>query len=209
MKIFKKRSLRTDDGKRTRAAELTLRESIYPLVLVTILFFLWVRWSVSVFYTPNHQHYFVENERKQISETTPIHTTQCLKLMIKNLGLLLRPPRHPKQTLPRLPLHLPRPLLRPPSRLLRRLPPRLPRPRKLPPPPLRLQTRLHLGPLPLRPRRPHRLALPRKRQFRRLLRRHLHHRQWVGGSRNSGESVYYCLRTAAVCGVADQFESGV
>lgn len=41
MKKFKKRSLRTDDGKRTRAAELTLRESIYPLVLVTLLFFLW------------------------------------------------------------------------------------------------------------------------------------------------------------------------
>ncbi|KAF2475772.1 MFS general substrate transporter [Lindgomyces ingoldianus] len=41
MKIFKKNSLKISDNKRTRAAELTLRESIYPLCLVTILFFLW------------------------------------------------------------------------------------------------------------------------------------------------------------------------
>jgi FHS family L-fucose permease-like MFS transporter len=34
--------LRQRDDKRTRAAELTLRESIYPLMLVTVLFFLWV-----------------------------------------------------------------------------------------------------------------------------------------------------------------------
>ncbi|EAT79855.1 hypothetical protein HBH56_078780 [Parastagonospora nodorum] len=33
--------LRQRDDKRTRAAELTLRESIYPLMLVTVLFFLW------------------------------------------------------------------------------------------------------------------------------------------------------------------------
>ncbi|KAL5119144.1 hypothetical protein ACEQ8H_002851 [Pleosporales sp. CAS-2024a] len=33
--------LRHRDDKRTRAAQLTLRESIYPLMLVTILFFLW------------------------------------------------------------------------------------------------------------------------------------------------------------------------
>ncbi|KAI4161708.1 MAG: hypothetical protein LQ346_009112, partial [Caloplaca aetnensis] len=38
---IKKHSLRTRDDKRTKASELTLRESIYPLCLVTILFFLW------------------------------------------------------------------------------------------------------------------------------------------------------------------------
>lgn len=38
--------LRHRDDKRTRAAELTLRESIYPLCLVTILFFLWVCWII-------------------------------------------------------------------------------------------------------------------------------------------------------------------
>jgi FHS family L-fucose permease-like MFS transporter len=42
MAIFKKHSLRAGNT-RTRAAELTLRESIFPLCLVTILFFLWVR----------------------------------------------------------------------------------------------------------------------------------------------------------------------
>lgn len=39
--FFKNRSLKADDKRRTRAAELTLRESIYPLALVTVLFFLW------------------------------------------------------------------------------------------------------------------------------------------------------------------------
>ncbi|KAK4955465.1 hypothetical protein LTR66_013427 [Elasticomyces elasticus] len=41
MAIFKKNSLKISDDKRTQAAELTLRQSIYPLCLVTILFFLW------------------------------------------------------------------------------------------------------------------------------------------------------------------------
>ena len=39
---FKRHSLRTRDDKRTRASELTLKQSIYPLCLVTVLFFLWV-----------------------------------------------------------------------------------------------------------------------------------------------------------------------
>lgn len=42
MSFLKRYSLRTRDDQRTRAAELTLRQSIYPLFLVTILFFLWV-----------------------------------------------------------------------------------------------------------------------------------------------------------------------
>jgi FHS family L-fucose permease-like MFS transporter len=40
MTIFKKQTLRGPVG-RTNAAELTLRQSIYPIALVTILFFLW------------------------------------------------------------------------------------------------------------------------------------------------------------------------
>lgn len=40
MTIFKKQTLKGPVG-RTNAAELTLRQSIYPLALVTILFFLW------------------------------------------------------------------------------------------------------------------------------------------------------------------------
>jgi hypothetical protein len=43
MAIFKVRSLRYNDEQRTDAAKLTLRQSIYPLFLVTILFLLWVR----------------------------------------------------------------------------------------------------------------------------------------------------------------------
>ena len=39
--FFQKRSLRTRDTLTTRASELTLRESIYPICLVTLLFFLW------------------------------------------------------------------------------------------------------------------------------------------------------------------------
>ncbi len=48
MGFFKKRSLRHRDDQRTKAAELTLRQSIVPLMLVTILFFLWVSLIVTV-----------------------------------------------------------------------------------------------------------------------------------------------------------------
>ncbi|KAI5458176.1 major facilitator superfamily domain-containing protein [Mariannaea sp. PMI_226] len=39
--FFKKRSLRVSDDRVTRAAQLNLRDSIWPLCLVTTLFFLW------------------------------------------------------------------------------------------------------------------------------------------------------------------------
>ncbi|KAL2015005.1 hypothetical protein VTK56DRAFT_6538 [Thermocarpiscus australiensis] len=39
--FWKRRSLRVRDDRRTKAAELTLRESLYPICLVTVLFFLW------------------------------------------------------------------------------------------------------------------------------------------------------------------------
>lgn len=39
--FWKKRSLRVRGDQRTKAAELTLRESLYPIALVTVLFFLW------------------------------------------------------------------------------------------------------------------------------------------------------------------------
>jgi FHS family L-fucose permease-like MFS transporter len=39
--FLKKRSLKVSDDRVTRAAELTLRESIWPIALVTTLFFLW------------------------------------------------------------------------------------------------------------------------------------------------------------------------
>ena len=39
--FWQRRSLRVADDKRTKAAEPTLRESLVPLCLVTVLFFLW------------------------------------------------------------------------------------------------------------------------------------------------------------------------
>ncbi|POR32530.1 l-fucose permease [Tolypocladium paradoxum] len=39
--FWRKRSLRVRDDTNTKAAELTLRQSLYPICLVTILFFLW------------------------------------------------------------------------------------------------------------------------------------------------------------------------
>lgn len=39
--FLKKRGLKVSDDRLTRAAELTLRESIWPIALVTTLFFLW------------------------------------------------------------------------------------------------------------------------------------------------------------------------
>ena len=39
--FMQRRSLKDRDDKRTKAAELTLRQSLDPICLVTILFFLW------------------------------------------------------------------------------------------------------------------------------------------------------------------------
>ncbi|KAH7039910.1 major facilitator superfamily domain-containing protein [Microdochium trichocladiopsis] len=39
--FVKRRSLKARDDQRTKAAELTLRQSVYPIALVTVLFFLW------------------------------------------------------------------------------------------------------------------------------------------------------------------------
>lgn len=46
MGIRLKRTLKVSDDEKTTAAELTLRQSIYPLCLVTILFFLWVSFDL-------------------------------------------------------------------------------------------------------------------------------------------------------------------
>lgn len=78
MAIFtiKKHSLRTRDDQRTKASELTLRQSIYPLCLVTILFFLWVRW----------------NSRRSYHSLRGIYSSFA--------GFLLRSARYLEQTLP-------------------------------------------------------------------------------------------------------------
>jgi MFS transporter, FHS family, L-fucose permease len=41
-KFFRKRSIRARDDQVTNASDLTLKQSLLPLALVTILFFLWV-----------------------------------------------------------------------------------------------------------------------------------------------------------------------
>jgi FHS family L-fucose permease-like MFS transporter len=51
MTFLIKRSLKVSDDEKTTAAELTVRQSIYPLSLVTILFFLWVSCETNPLYT--------------------------------------------------------------------------------------------------------------------------------------------------------------
>lgn len=125
------------------------------------------------------------------------------------LGLLLRPPRHPEQTLPKHPRNHSRAILRLASRLLRRLPARISGPRQLAATPLRLQSRLHLGIVFVRHWSPRGVAVHSAQVVWRVLRGNFHHWKWFGLARDGCESVYYCLWSAEVCGDSDQFFSGV
>lgn len=117
--------LRNRDDKRTRAAELTLRESIYPLMLVTILFFLWVG---------------------LISPVPPLANSHPIA------GLLIRSHRHSQQALPGPAGHHAIPLVWSSSSIFRCLPTCFSGPRQLDPAPLGIQGMLHLGPDALRHR---------------------------------------------------------
>lgn len=75
-KFFRKRPLRARDDQVTNAANLTLRQSLVPLCLVTILFFLWVRVCV----------------RRS--------STVAALIMVVIIGLCVRPPGRPEQALP-------------------------------------------------------------------------------------------------------------
>jgi hypothetical protein len=172
MGFFVRPTLKVSDDKRTNAALITLRQSIYPLCLVTILFFLWVRTLPSMSLTTLQKL------------TTP--------------GLLLRPHRHSKQALPRNPRHHAQSLFRPASRILRRLPARLPRPRKLDPAPLWLPNGFHLGSLPLRRRVFNRVAVSSASIVWWILRRDLHHWEWPRELGNGGKSVFDGLWAAEV-----------
>lgn len=125
------------------------------------------------------------------------------------LGLLLRPPRHTQQTLPKHPRNHSRAILRLASRLLRRLPARISGPRQLAATPLRLQSRLHLGIVFVRHWGPRGVAVHSAQVVWRVLRGNFHHWKWFGLARDGCESVYYCLWSAEVCGDSDQFFSGV
>lgn len=45
--FFRKRTLRVRDDQVTRASQLTVKQSILPICLVTILYFLWVGLTIS------------------------------------------------------------------------------------------------------------------------------------------------------------------
>lgn len=158
---FKKHSLKTRDDVRTKAAELTLRQSIYPICLVTTLFFLWVR------YPP---------------ESLMARTIGLVDA--PHPGFQLRPPRHPQQTLPKHPRHHQSPLIRPASSILRRLSSRLilARSRELDTPTIRLQSLLHLGSLLIRRRSPGGLAVHSVPDVWGILRRDIHNWERIGES---------------------------
>lgn len=202
-KWLKKNTLKNRDDQRTNASELTLRQSIYPIILVTILFFLWVR----------------ENSitQRASQKITSLHTLPKPSefwphgtLLTPNLptGLLLRPPRHSKQTLPKLPKHHPCALLRSASRLLRRIPSRLAWSRQLDPAPLWLQSNFHLGPVLVWYRIARGMALHFEQIFWGFLRGDFHYWEWFGQFGDSGESVYYGVWAAEVFGDSNQFLAG-
>lgn len=159
MGFFKKPTLRTRDDQRTSAAELTLRASILPLCLVTILFFLWVR-------------------------HIPYQTTSLTRP-----GLLIRPHRHAEQALPSRAQHHARTLLRTASSLLRRVPACFAGPCELAAQTLGIQDRVYLGSVSVRHRRAADLAVSCVPLVRRVLRGDFCHREWFGQSRDGCESV--------------------
>jgi hypothetical protein len=153
MGFFKKPTLRNRDDQRTRAAELTLRESIYPLMLVTILFFLWV-------------------SRLAFTLIRALATNP-------HSGVLVRSYRHSEQALPRHPWYNPLSFFRPASGILRCIPSRFPWPCELDPPTLGLQSYFHLGSHTLWCWLIDCLAVPSIPLVWRLLRSHLRHWKWA------------------------------
>lgn len=163
--------------------------------------------------TSPREHKSVNSQKEQKRRTNNFHPLLRPPLPSNNpllpLGLLLRPPRHPQQTLPKHPRNHSRAILRLASRLLRRLPTRISGPRQLATTPLRLQSRLHLGAVFVRHWSPRGVAVHSAQVVWRVLRCNFHHWKWFGLARDGCESVYYCLWTAEVCGDSDQFFSGV
>jgi hypothetical protein len=122
MGFLRRPTLRSRDDQRTRAAELTLRESIYPLCLVTILFFLWVSYDNAL-----QQEYRIN------------HYT----------GFLVRPYRYFEQALSGRPWHNACSLFWLAGSILWCIPARFTRTCQLATAPLGLQSHLHLGTVPI------------------------------------------------------------
>lgn len=145
-----------------------------------------------------------------IEGTTTSKTLATRTMLTPTLfpGLLLRPSRHSKQTLPKQPKHHPRALLRFASSLLRCIPSRFARPRQLDPAPLRLQSDVYLGPVSVRHRISGGMAVHPESFLWGLLRGDLHHWKRFGEFGDCGEPVYYRLWTAEVFGDSHQFLAG-
>lgn len=75
---WKKRSLRVRDDKVTKAAELSLRESLVPICLVTILFFLW-----------GFSYGLLDTLNKHFQETLHITKSRSAGLQVAYFGYVL------------------------------------------------------------------------------------------------------------------------
>ena len=148
--IFRKHSLRTRDDQVTKASELSMREALLPVCLVTILFFLWVSCT-----------------RRQVLSK---HT------LTQRTGSCIWPPRHPEQALPDPVGNIASSIIRSSSSVLRCLSCRVSWLCQLDPTPFRLQSRLHVRPVPLRYRCTADVARCNLSFLWWLLRCHLHHR---------------------------------
>jgi FHS family L-fucose permease-like MFS transporter len=80
--FWKRRSLRVADDKTTTAAELTLRGSIYPICLVTVLFFLW-----------GFSYGLLDTLNKHFQNTLDITKARSSGLQVAYFGYVDRPPR--------------------------------------------------------------------------------------------------------------------
>lgn len=181
--FLKSRSgLRVDNRATTSAATLTLRQSLWPLTLVTTLFFLWVGWLYFVQSPPTktsirvlHMVYWTPST--PISRK-PYTSTELVQLVFKQptLGMKCLHNTHvekkKKKKSPR-------------SNKTQRIPPSLPGLCKLDPPQLRLQDRLHLRSVSIRHWSPMHVASRTKPILRRFLRCHIRHWIRTGFSRDS------------------------
>ncbi|KAK8215287.1 hypothetical protein M8818_001908 [Zalaria obscura] len=159
------------------------------------------------------QEAVAENQRQQTDESRRIDAQRVhlpallghyLILPLEPPGLLLRPPRHPEQAFPEHAGHHPSALFWVTGSLFRSIPSSVAGPRKLDPAPLWLQARLHVGTVSVRRRSAGRLALYPASVFRRVLRRHLHYREWIGFARDGCESLHHCLRPTPLRRTAHQ-----
>ena len=136
--------------KSPKPPQLSMREALLPVCLVTLLFFLWV--------------------------SSAAHKCNLKHMLTSWPGTCVRPPRHPQQALPDPPRHITSTVVRSPSGLFRRLPSCISSLCQLDPTPFRLQGRLYVRPLPLRYWCIVDVACCHLPFLWWLLRRHFHHR---------------------------------